>query len=498
VRGPGDGRGRGPRPSSSPHQLRPRLHRPLGRPRRLGVSCGRAAPTRRPWHTLGCSWPRALAFASPVPPSCPSSPTGAGRRPTTTPGSISTPAGSSRRSWRPSSSPAPSPSWRTLARGTRGRHADERLLLLGFGALAARRSRPPPRLGVIDVRFVPLAQLSLALAGAAGLGLLLARIALATCGARGRASRACYADSRSQVLRHWIDWNYSGLEAKELWPAWQQLMERLRGGPATRAWRSSTARCTSGPARSACTRRCLSSRPVGDRGAYNQSSTTTHPVYYSCRSSSLPRRTRSAAGPTHGSTRRRHSPSPSPRRGPDRGRDHTARSRAGRPPRRRSRSPCPALHALPPERPGAPLRRAPRLRPRAVVAEGWADKAFHWFSRKPPNRAVLVFTGDNPLRGGGGRRVGAAARDPAAGGVEVSEAIEAESVGITTSRPGHPLLVKISYHPRWKAEGAFGPYSHRPGSCSWCPGSATSGSSTPRASGPIDSGSASPWRQSPR
>ena len=26
------------------------------------------------------------------------------------------------------------------------------------------------------------------------------------------------------------------------------------------------------------------------------------------------------------------------------------------------------------------------------------------------------------------------------------------------SRPGHPLLVKVSYHPRWRAEGADGPY----------------------------------------
>jgi hypothetical protein len=36
--------------------------------------------------------------------------------------------------------------------------------------------------------------------------------------------------------------------------------------------------------------------------------------------------------------------------------------------------------------------------------------------------------------------------------------VDLESVAITTSRIGHPLLVKISYHPRWKAEGADGPY----------------------------------------
>jgi hypothetical protein len=96
-------------------------------------------------------------------------------------------------------------------------------------------------------------------------------------------------------------------------------------------------------------------------------------------------------------------------------------------------------------------------------AAGWPDQAFHWFSRKPPNRALLVFTDDT--------RFDVAAVDPWApppevplpGGVEVSETVEPESIRFTTSRPGHPLLVKVSYHPRWRAEGAFGPYLASPG-----------------------------------
>jgi hypothetical protein len=31
------------------------------------------------------------------------------------------------------------------------------------------------------------------------------------------------------------------------------------------------------------------------------------------------------------------------------------------------------------------------------------------------------------------------------------------------SRPGHPVLVKVSYHPRWRADGALGPYLASPG-----------------------------------
>jgi hypothetical protein len=47
---------------------------------------------------------------------------------------------------------------------------------------------------------------------------------------------------------------------------------------------------------------------------------------------------------------------------------------------------------------------------------------------------------------------------PLPGGVVVDERVEPERVTIHTNRVGHPLLVKISYHPRWKATGARGPY----------------------------------------
>jgi hypothetical protein len=36
--------------------------------------------------------------------------------------------------------------------------------------------------------------------------------------------------------------------------------------------------------------------------------------------------------------------------------------------------------------------------------------------------------------------------------------MDPEEIAIETSRVGHPLLVKVSYHPRWRAQGALGPY----------------------------------------
>jgi hypothetical protein len=97
----------------------------------------------------------------------------------------------------------------------------------------------------------------------------------------------------------------------------------------------------------------------------------------------------------------------------------------------------------------APVRSSPR---------GWREKAWRWFTRKPLSPAFLVFS-DDP-------RFAVTETDewlppPAValpGGVDVRETVEAESLTIATSRVGHPLLVKISFHPRWRAEGADGPY----------------------------------------
>ncbi|HSD67700.1 MAG TPA: 6-pyruvoyl-tetrahydropterin synthase-related protein, partial [Vicinamibacteria bacterium] len=355
----------------------------------------------------------------------------------------------------------------TLVRGARGRRGDEGLLLLGFGALTAvALASAGPALGVIDVRFVPLAQLSLALAGAAGLGLLLGRAALADLAALGLVVLAVvYADSRSRVLRHWIDWNDSGLEAKELWPAWRQLMDRLHGGPGDSrvAFEYGPVHERAGSIRMHETVPLFAGRS-GIEGVYNQSSTTTHPVYYLL----------SELFPS--------SPNPFRSRSYSRFDPETALARlrllavgrvvavtgelesaldASPAVVREARVPPYTLYRLagPEPRYVEPLAYAPvRSSP-----EAWRDKAFHWFSRKPPTRAVLVFTAD--------RRFDVAASDgwapppeiPLAGGVEVSEAVDAESIRITTSRPGHPLLVKVSYHPRWRAEGAFGPYLASPG-----------------------------------
>jgi hypothetical protein len=89
---------------------------------------------------------------------------------------------------------------------------------------------------------------------------------------------------------------------------------------------------------------------------------------------------------------------------------------------------------------------------------GWREKAYRWFTRKPLAPALLVFTDDQRFGLVEGDEYLAPAAVPLPPGVEVEERVEPERVTIRTNRVGHPLLVKISYHPRWRATGARGPY----------------------------------------
>jgi hypothetical protein len=343
---------------------------------------------------------------------------------------------------------------------------DRPLLMLGYAALSgAALAAAGPALGVIDVRFCPFAQLALALAGAAVLGRALSRLALKHVAAFGLVLLAVvWGDARSHVLRSWVDWNYSGLEAKELWPAWRSLTARLSGTVADSrvAVEYGPVHERAGSIRIYETLPFFSGRSTLE-GVYNQASTTTHAVYYLASelfaSSPNPFRSRSYSSFDPQSALSRlwlfnvgEIVAVSPKLVSFLGARPDAVREAEIPPYTLFRLDRPAAYV-------EPLAFAPVRAPLA----GWRDTAYRWFSRKPANRALLVFT-DDP-------RFDLVLKDPWAppperplpGGVVVESKLEPERIRITTSRPGHPLLVKVSYHPRWRAEGALGPYLVSPG-----------------------------------
>jgi hypothetical protein len=339
---------------------------------------------------------------------------------------------------------------------------DHRLLFLAHAALvAAALAAAGPAVGIIDVRFVPFAQLALCLAGGVALGQALRVLAAPEPAALGLVLAALvYADDRSRVDRYWIEWNYTGLQAKELWPAFRDLSRRLEGQASDPrvAVEYSSEHEKAGSIRMYETLPLFTGRPTVE-GVYNQASLQTHAVYYLA--SELDAVSPNPFKSRHYSTF-----------DTDNALRHLRLFNVGDvvalSPKLvsslQARTDVAATQRIPPytvfrladHGPGyvepmafAPVRSSPG---------GWREKAWRWFTRKPLRPAHLVFTGD--------ARFAVTERDewlappevPLEPGVTVSETVGRESVEITTSRVGHPLLVKISYHPRWKAEGADGPY----------------------------------------
>src|SRR5262249_22651555 len=137
-------------------------------------------------------------------------------------------------------------------------------------------------LGIIDVRFLPFAHFAGALAGAGAIALLVQALAAPDLAALGLVvAFALYADSQARVLRSWIDWNYSGLEAKELWPAFRAMTARVHGDVADPrvTVEYSTEHEKAGSIRMYETLPQFSGRSTLE-GVYNQASLLTHPVYY--------------------------------------------------------------------------------------------------------------------------------------------------------------------------------------------------------------------------
>jgi hypothetical protein len=352
----------------------------------------------------------------------------------------------------------------TLARRRGG--ADQRLLLLLTAtAFPAALAAAGPALGVIDVRFLPFAQLAACLAGAAVLGVGLAALRASDLAALGMVVAAIvYADSSSSQVRFWAEWNYSGLESKELWPAWSELTERLSGDLSDPrvAIEYSEVHERAGSIRMYETFAHFAGRATLE-GVYNQASLNTHAVYYLAselgeRSPNPFRYVEFSEFDTDNALRHLRLFHVSDIVALSEKLQNALAARDDVEPRFE----VPPYSVFRLRDPGrghvVPLRYAPvRSSPR-----GWRDKAQRWFSRKPLSEVHLVFTEDPRFEVVETDEWLPPPAVPLEGGVEVSSRVGEESIEIETSRVGHPLLVKVSWHPRWRARGADGPWRVSP------------------------------------
>jgi 6-pyruvoyl-tetrahydropterin synthase-like protein len=350
----------------------------------------------------------------------------------------------------------------TLLLARRAGGPDHRLMYLLHAAVVGMAlAAAAPALGIIDVRFVPFAQLALCMIGAVTLGLGLQRLAAADLAALALVLLgAVHADVQSHVLRSWIDWNYTGLEAKELWPAFAEVTSRLRGTVSDPrvAVEYNAAHERAGSIRMYETLPLFSGRSTLE-GVYNQASLQTHAVYFLA--SEL------------------DATSPNPFRKREYSQfdtesalrhlrlfgvgqvvalsDRLVASLDARPEARRvARVPPYSVYDI--EGAGGGYVEPLAFVPVRSSWRGWRDKSYRWFTRKPLSGAHLVFTDDPRFTLTEKDEWLAPPEVPLPGGVQAQAKVEDEAITVTTNRVGHPLLVKVSYHPRWKAEGADGPY----------------------------------------
>jgi len=339
---------------------------------------------------------------------------------------------------------------------------DHRLMyLLHSAAIGMALAAAAPALGIIDVRFVPFAQLALCLAGAATLGLVLQRLAAGDLAALALVLLGIvHADAHSRVLRSWVDWNYTGLEAKDLWPAFAEVAQRLRGTVSDPrvAVEYHAAHERAGSIRVYETLPLFSGRSTLE-GVYNQASLQTHAVYFLASeldaTSPNPFRKREYSQfDTESALRhlRLFDVSQVVALSSRLVESLDARPEASRIAR------VPPYYVYDIDGAGGGYVEPLAFAPVRSSGRDWREKSYRWFTRKPLSSAHLVFTDDPRFEVTEKDEWLAPPEVPLPGGVEAQAKVEDERITVTTNRVGHPLLVKVSYHPRWKAEGADGPY----------------------------------------
>ncbi len=99
-----------------------------------------------------------------------------------------------------------------------------------------------------------------------------------------------------------------------------------------------------------------------------------------------------------------------------------------------------------------------RYEPVVLDSQDWKNDFFAWFKRPGSGEVPVLRAGSARDTGSNWTHVTALPdqipRIPLDAPVEVTSTLAPEEIRIHTTRPGHPLLVKVSYHPRWRVEGA--------------------------------------------
>ena len=334
-------------------------------------------------------------------------------------------------------------------------------LHLGFIALALVLFLLAFHLNVIDIRFLPLAWLALvpwaALAGADLSRALAGRVLLPLLGLvlclLGVAQAVEY-------IPRWVEWNYRGYELARGWPDFQRLNAYLRGGLGDpRVLHEHADSLQSLGTTRAFENLLLFSGRAGMEGLYIQSSLNSPFIYYlQSQTSQTPTTPLPGINYSRFDLAAAHDRMVLYNVGQFVAVSEATRQAAEATPGYRLETRIGPFAVFRVE--GNPGRYVTPVayKPVLVLGDGWKQKAFQWF-RRGDFAAPLVF--QDQERPGDRQRFAAIVRELPADlprvalppAPEMRERIEPDRITIQTPGRG-PLLVKVSYHPNWRVEGA--------------------------------------------
>ena len=348
-----------------------------------------------------------------------------------------------------------------------------RLLYLWFGALVCLIYFDIGyQLNVVDVRFVPFLQLFVLLIGGVFLGSLFQKVPVPWCFAIATVLLAiAWTDYNSETIRSWIKWNYEGFEEKPKWSALQEVSEFVEGtfeDPRV-VYEHSALHDQFGSVRTFESLPYFSGRATLE-GVYLQSSINSPFIFYL--QSEISEVT-SCPLPEY------HCSSLNFRRALPHLelfnvshlilRTDTAKQKAR------------LVPELVLEKSVLPLEIYRRVngvgryvvpltcKPVLYTGGSWKRESFRWY-RNYSSNSVPVVIDPNPAQEDLDRFARKTEIFPVgeecltqSHSCQVEEAIEHNRIRIKTSCIGHPLLVKMSYHPRWQVKGASKVYLAAPG-----------------------------------
>ncbi len=338
---------------------------------------------------------------------------------------------------------------------------------LWFGVLVAGvMFVTAPKLGVVDIRYVPCGQLMVCLLAALGLGWLGAGLnrwglswmyLLLIVGAT-----LIWTSDRVGSVPGWTKWNYEGFEVKPAWPLYRKINESLRGSfqDARVVYEHSSLHNMFGSTRAFESLALFSGRATLE-GVYHQASLSSPFVFYIqaeiSKEQSCPFRQYNCTNMDFDRARR-HLEMFNVRELILRSQQAKADIRAHPEYRLQQTLGDYEIWELTnhQQRYVVPLKYEPVL----YSGKNWKTTAYQWFSRDDISDVHVAFVPNPSLEDTNTFKTSARSLEDIhkipidTDAFRIKETIRHDEILIETNRINKPLLIKVSYHPNWHVEGA--------------------------------------------